>query len=329
MPGRRRTSYDPDIHSEAWLLPYADMITLLLSFFIILYAIGLENKESQNAFAESVRQAFSTTGGLQPLQYKPESYIPDLARYPQSSPAGSSMTPLASLHSRRVQPLPVRFSFRFLRGEALDILQLDHLQGCTAGSGCPLCGSGEASSRARHPFMENLQKTIARHQDLILKHELLLTVDRRGFVIRLQPDMMFDSGSAQVTPRMQEVLSDIAGLLSSLPGSSPIRVEGHTDDQPIRTFLYPSNWELSTARATTVLRRLAEENPGLTGRLQATGLADTRPIADNLTRDGRRENRRVEIIITAPEWQEPDRLVQNVSLAAVCGAAGTPLIFSF
>lgn len=328
MPIRRRISFDSEIHSEAWLLPYADMITLLLSFFIILYAIGLENKENQTAFAASVSQAFSPTRYLQPARFQASSNTPGLEPYPDSS-SSPSLTATTYSPRRRVLPLPIQATFRFLRGEVLDTLQLDHLLGCTAGSGCSLCGLGEAHSRSRHPFMENVKKIIGRYRDQLQAHELLLTVDQRGFVIRLQPDLLFDSGSAQFKPAMQSLLSDIAGLLSTIPGSSPIRVEGHTDDLPIQTFLYPSNWELSTARATTVLRRLAEEDSDLTGRMRASGFADTRPIADNGTQAGRQQNRRVEIIVAAPRWQEPDRLVQNVSLAAICGAAGTPIIFSF
>jgi chemotaxis protein MotB len=120
---------------------------------------------------------------------------------------------------------------------------------------------------------------------------------RDGAVISLSGNVLFDSGRADLKPEGLVLLDVLAGRLAEL--SNELRVEGHTDDTPIATPLYPSNWELSSARATTVARYLAERGIAPI-RLIAAGYGEFRPAAPNDTREGRARNRRVDIVIISP-----------------------------
>jgi chemotaxis protein MotB len=119
---------------------------------------------------------------------------------------------------------------------------------------------------------------------------------RDGIVISLSGNVLFDSGRADLRLEGLDLLDALAARLSDMPNE--IRVEGHTDNVPIATPLYPSNWELSSARATTVARYLSEHGVAPV-RLMAAGFGDNRPVAPNDTREGRARNRRVDIVIVA------------------------------
>ncbi len=121
-------------------------------------------------------------------------------------------------------------------------------------------------------------------------------IERQGLVIRvLTDDLLFASGQATLNPKADSLLHEIGGLLN-LANTHPIDVEGNTDDVPIQSAAYPSNWELSTARASTVVRFLAAAGVGAS-RLTAIGYADQRPLASDATAGGRARNRRVEIVV--------------------------------
>ena len=107
--------------------------------------------------------------------------------------------------------------------------------------------------------------------------------------------VLFDAGSAEIKPEGRIILDDISKTLAALPNQ--LSIEGHTDTSPISTGQFPSNWELSTSRASTVLRYLASQHNIGQKRLQAAGYADQRPVAPNDTDTGRAQNRRVDIAV--------------------------------
>jgi chemotaxis protein MotB len=118
-------------------------------------------------------------------------------------------------------------------------------------------------------------------------------------VISLAGNLLFDSGKSDLKPRGMTLLDTLAERLRTMPNE--IRVEGHTDNIPITTPLYPSNWELSSARATTVARYLAEHDDVSASRLSAAGLGEFHPIAPNDSREGRARNRRVDLVVLFPQ----------------------------
>jgi chemotaxis protein MotB len=131
-------------------------------------------------------------------------------------------------------------------------------------------------------------------------HEVVLQVTPEGFVISLKELGFFDSGEATLLPGASAKLARIAKVLSR-PGLE-IRVEGHSDDQPIHTDQFRSNWELSTARAMNVLLLLVNEAGFDPRRISASGFGQYRPIADNSTVDGRRMNRRVDLVVVQARY---------------------------
>lgn len=125
--------------------------------------------------------------------------------------------------------------------------------------------------------------------------------DANSITISLADNLLFDSGSADLRPGSQDVLRLVAGALSGLPND--MRIEGHTDNIPVNSPDFATNWELSAARASRVLRFMREQG-GLTNDLFLAGYAETQPIADNATADGRALNRRADIVILYPTLEE-------------------------
>jgi chemotaxis protein MotB len=124
---------------------------------------------------------------------------------------------------------------------------------------------------------------------------------REGIVISLAGNMLFDSGKSDLKSQGLVLLDTVAERLKTM--TNEIRIEGHTDNVPIATPLYPSNWELSSSRAITVGRYLSEHDDISPTRLAAAGYGEFRPIASNDTREGRARNRRVDLVILFPQLQ--------------------------
>jgi chemotaxis protein MotB len=140
-----------------------------------------------------------------------------------------------------------------------------------------------------------------------LEGKIQVRRDADSITISLQDNLLFASGSAALKPGSQEVLAEVGRLLRQLPNL--IRIEGHTDTVPVNSADYPTNWELSGARAATVLRFLNESAGLAHARLTLAGYADTRPVADNATAEGRALNRRADIVILYPTQEELNRVL--------------------
>jgi len=127
--------------------------------------------------------------------------------------------------------------------------------------------------------------------------EIRLEMAERGLVITFVEEVLFDSGKAKIKEGAYEKLQKVARVLREKVPEKNIAIEGHTDDQPIKYSGWKSNWELSTARATSVLHYLVDEASISPERLQATGYGEYRPVDTNMDEEGKKKNRRVEIII--------------------------------
>ena len=153
----------------------------------------------------------------------------------------------------------------------------------------------ELSSRVSE--LEEAKALLERRlKDEIRDKQVKLDITKRGLVITFVDEVLFDSGKAKLKDKACPVLDKVVGVIKEKVADRNIGIEGHTDNQPIKYSGWKSNWELSAARATTVLHYL--ENTGLDpGKLQATGFGEYRPVASNDTAEGRQQNRRVEIVI--------------------------------
>lgn len=230
-------------HLDRWMVSYADFITLLFAFFVVMYAVSSVNEGKYRVLSESLVSAFRQVGPL-----------PGVV---QST--GERTTAPVKVAEAVMPPVDVKqqqtHRMKRLADEILDTM-------------APLVRQGQIS---------------------------VIETDR-GITVEINESILFSRGNALLEPAAEQAIAAVGAVLAGT--AFPIVVEGHTDDQPIRTPAFPSNWELSAVRATTVLRVLVAAGVSPT-RLTAIGYGDQRPVAGNDTPDGRTRNRRVAIQIEA------------------------------
>ncbi len=159
--------------------------------------------------------------------------------------------------------------------------------------------------RFERQLQEQLKRILKEKGLKVKGAEIKFYVNERGVVIDIHPaELLFDTGKADLKPELLPILEEIAKVLKDLP--NPIAIEGHTDPRPINTVKFPSNWELSAARAAAVLR-FFEEKGVPRWRMRIAGYADTRPIASNDTTEGMARNRRVQIVILRGETASEEK----------------------
>lgn len=238
MSSRRRGGHGGGGHasSERWLLTYADLITLLLAFFIILYAMSKSDYHKVSDLSRSMSSAFHATSGGSKDVMPPAD--------PNVLPGGFSVLP-----------------------ESAQMMQMQEL----------------------------VEKKIIKENGKDAMKDVTTTVNERGLVISLASSAFFESGDATLRPETIGVLKSVAALLNA--AGKNIMIEGHTDNTPIHTAMYPSNWELSTARATSVVKWLITTYHLPPDRLSAAGYGEYHPLVANTTPENRTKNRRVDIVI--------------------------------
>jgi chemotaxis protein MotB len=256
---------------ERWLLTYADMITLLVAFFIMLYAMSVMNQHKFEQIAISVRSGFG--GTVQGA----DSILDGSAQ----STAPMSMSEQVSGNLRQaVQNIQPR-----IKQKAILIPSQN-------GSD-PQINPNDTNRHSNDNDMRTMEMTLDKLKKIIKQQHLekivAANLEERGIVVTVLTDNM--------------ILDAMSGPLKAIPNE--VRVEGYTDDLPISTARFPTNWELSTARATNVLRYFIDHNEVPPDRLSAAGYADTRPICPNTSEDNRALNRRVEIVVLKSENDSP------------------------
>ncbi|KRW68100.1 flagellar motor protein MotD [Pseudomonas sp. TTU2014-105ASC] len=241
---RRRPPEEHENH-ERWLVSYADFITLLFAFFVVMYSISSVNEGKYKILSDSLVGVFSQA-------------------------------------DRSVKPIPI--GEERPRTTEPDISQIDD-------------PSGESS--AGNPTLDPLE-LIAQGMreafgELIANEQLTVRGNELWIEIELNSSLLFPSGDALPNDQAFQLIDKVAGILA--PFDNPIHVEGFTDNLPISTDKFPTNWELSAARAGSVVRMLAAQgvNPS---RLAAVGYGEFQPVADNATAEGRSRNRRVILVVS-------------------------------
>lgn len=255
MRFRRVRPSNPDAGSnrDRWLVSYADFVTLLLAFFVTMYAITRLDSEKLHLAQQSINRALS-------------------------APA-------------------------FLGGFPIDS-GLD--KQTAAGISGDLVGATLVQAAPSNQIEEVTKTVWGALKEQIDKEEVRLLHSGRGLVLRLPEFMLFDSGQAKLRPEAMPLLDKLAGILKLIPNQ--VVIEGHTDNRPIRTPQFPSNWELSTGRAAALVRYFIEEQHLRPARLEAAGYGEYRPVAENQDEKGRQANRRVELIIKPMEKSIKPRL---------------------
>jgi chemotaxis protein MotB len=265
---RRGGGGEPE-SEERWLLTYADMITLLMALFMVLFSISSVNISKYQTLQQSLKAAFSgsiLSGGKAILQSGSESTS-------AHTPATSAVPSIVPLTPNIPKP-------RDTSAQQITKAML----------------AASASAKEQSGFQKLKQELDAYAKAHGFGNQVQSVIDQRGLVVRVLTDkLLFASGEANLQSEGLPLLLEIGSLLN-VDQKHPITVEGNTDNQPIHSSQYPSNWELSTDRASTVVRYLIAH--GITDtRLSAAGYADLHPLASNATATGRAKNRRVEIVL--------------------------------
>jgi chemotaxis protein MotB len=161
-----------------------------------------------------------------------------------------------------------------------------------------------AKERQAQARLQTFRNMLERFKAMIASGKLRVRIERGRMVVELSENILFDSGKADLKKEGQTALAEVAGVLSSITDRD-FQIAGHTDNVPIKSGRFPSNWELSTARALTVAHFLAKQGVP-EGRLSAAGYAESQPVASNDTPEGRAQNRRIEIVLMPNLDELPD-----------------------
>lgn len=272
----KRKHHEDHVNHEAWAIPYADLMTLLLAFFVVMYAVSVVNEGKYRVMSESIIEAFNGSSHvIAPMpstNAKPHNVDPAIAA-PQSQP-GAAAAPVAI-------PIPLRPAPRRMVAERSAHETMRNVQ-------------AEQEAR-RQENLTRIQQAVEKAlQPLIDKQQVVVRRTPNWLEIEIRTDILFPSGVAQLSHQADAVLSNLGGILA--PFGNPLRIEGYTDDKPINTAVFPSNWELSAARAASVARLFTEHGVS-PARLGIIGWGQFRPAADNTTVEGRNRNRRVLVVV--------------------------------
>jgi chemotaxis protein MotB len=272
---RRHKKHHHEEHEnhERWLVSGYDMMTLLFAVFVVLFAISSTNVSKVKLLEQSLQEAFSG---------------------PVLSGGRAMMKTGDASESERAAPEP-------------PLAALSPAQALAQAMTPENAEEAAKQARAEERSFQDLKKRIDKlAKEAGLAEKMSTTVTPDGLKIRLVTDgVLFDSGSAVVKPGGRPTLGEIGRIIDQ-EGTHPVQVEGHTDDRPIATSQYPSNWQLSGARAAAVVQQLG--GAGVSGRrMSLAGHAAQHPIAGNATPAGRAKNRRVEIILTRLHGATPSQ----------------------
>jgi chemotaxis protein MotB len=250
------------INRDRWLVSYADFITLLFAFFVVLYASAQVDKRKAGRLAMAIQVAFQELGVFQTSNTKVPLQDDDAMPF-QKAQVVENMERQTDL-AKIVNPM---------KGTLTSAAEAQSLQEAQA-----------AIEQALHPEIK--------------KREVTMAMGREGLVISLKEMGFFGSGSSAVRPESLDAIARLAGVLKERQEN--LRIEGHTDNIPIHNSHFASNWELSTTRATEMIRLLITQYELPANHLSAAGYGEFHPVASNKTAEGRAQNRRLDIVILKP-----------------------------
>jgi len=234
-----RRRWTDHVSHERWLVSYADFVTLLFAFFVVMYASAQMDQKKAGRLSVAIESAFQQLGIFQADGHKP-------GKIPHKIPLSGNRTPGDTSQTKE--------DLAAVQGELENALLAE-----------------------------------------IKRKEVAIHLEPDGLVISLREAGFFDSGSATMKAQAEDAFRRVAQVLQEHPYG--VRIEGHTDTVPIHNSQFASNWELSTTRATELVKLLIEQHGISAERLSAAGYAEFHPVADNATAKGRQLNRRVDIVI--------------------------------
>ncbi|WP_425605678.1 flagellar motor protein MotD [Pseudoxanthomonas daejeonensis] len=302
----RRKKHEEHGNHEAWAIPYADLMTLLLAFFVVMYAISSLNEGKYRVMADALNAAF---GGaprtINPVHVGNQQLQGADFDRPSPMKSGAKQGPSAPSPAPNPTLLPSLAS-HLRTGQPMDVANAD------------------AVRRARRQLGDIATQMESALASLV--EAKLITIKRSDLwlEVEINSDILFDTGSASLDLSARGVLAKLAAVLHDTP--NPVRVEGYTDNRPINTVQFPSNWELSAARAASVVHLFASQGVAQP-RLAMVGYGEYRPRADNQSEEGRNRNRRVVLIVLASPDDDtrPQDAVKTVASAPITAVAPAPV----
>ena len=304
---RRIRRHEDHVNHEAWAIPYGDLVTLLLAFFVVMYAISSVNAGKYRVLSDSLFAAFRgsprTMNPIQVGQTELDSAVI------QSTLQGQQHSTLA--------PVPIEGGNQANGASPM----ANHT---TLAPGMDKSATSAAAAAALAKVADDVTRALA---SLIKQNMVAVRRSEFWIEVEIKTDILYPSGSAQLAPNAVDVIQRLAEALAPFPNS--VRVEGHTDNKPIKTVAFYSNWELSAARAGSVVRVLQSRGVA-PERLAVIGYGEQRPVQSNDTEQGRNANRRVVVVILSTELQRQkapeDQPLGTTPQAptAAANATGTP-----
>lgn len=273
--GRRKRAEEEHENHERWLVSYADFITLLFAFFVVMYSLSSLNEGKYKVLSNSLMQAFRT-----------HTQDPNIQRVAEDLSSLQVIPPII--------PQP------------------------------PISPEAAALREQEVARMKNMADEIRRVLEPLARGgQVQVSEGARGIAVEINASVLFAPGDATLGREAGGALRAVAEVLAN--ASFPIIVEGHTDPLPISNLRFPSNWELSSSRASSVVRLFVESGVA-PSRLTAAGYADQRPVAPNDTETERSRNRRVTILIEslAPRPAQAGPLSASDAMQSILPAGGMP-----
>ncbi len=302
----RRKRHEEHGSHEAWAIPYGDLVTLLMAFFVVMYAVSVVDAGKYRVLSNSLTEAFGSQVPVPPIQVGEPSLELNL---------------ISDDVHRSLAPVEIQSG-----GASAGDVQVpeDEMLSPTDVAMQSILSSATDQERAR--ILKEIKEMAVEIQDamepLIEKGDIQVKRQSYWLELAINTSLLFGSGSATLEPAARPVLADVAKILGKR--DVRIHVEGHTDNLPISNTIYPSNWELSSGRAATVVNLFAHNGID-PERMVAIGYGEFQPVAANATEAGRAQNRRVAVIVLpgvpprSGDAKEPERL--KTDLEAEVGRA--------
>lgn len=264
-----------------WVVSYADFVTMLLALFMVMYALSQIDINNLKDFSSSIGKVFDVSTGNTQEKIIESNILKEkrrLLRIFSTTEADVKMHDI-KISNQKTQADSLKEQAKnietFINKDSVEFKNIEIL------------------------IEKNLQN----------KNDISITREPRGLIIRLKDNILFDPGSDIIKDKARETLDRLAGVLKEIP--NPIRIEGHTDTRPINTSKFPSNWELSTARATNIIRYLINNHNFSPKKLSAVGYGEYMPLKEGLL--DQTANRRVDIVVLSSTTKifEPDNNIRN------------------
>ena len=288
----RKHKHEEHANHEAWAIPYGDLVTLLLAFFVVMYALSTINEGKFRVLSDSLQAAFrGAPRTLEPVNVGEKS-------------RGSGADIAVSIVQQAT-----------LNGQPRQLLEAITVDTQLSTGGRKSTDKLDADGKVIVPpalgrVADEIEKALA---PLVAADMIAVRRHSTWVEVEIRTDILFASGIAKLSDAALPPLTILAETLAKYP--NPVRVEGHTDNRPISTSAYPSNWELSAARAASVVHLFARGGVD-PARLAVIGLGEFRPAQSNATIEGRNANRRVLIVILAGDQAPEDAFGEDRGVAS-------------